>query len=96
MTKRLNGEGHIRQRADGTWEARITVEVGGVRKRVSFYGKTAESVREQMGKGRDRASRQEPIRDSVQRFGDYCEHWITAVRYRDEAREAGLIEEAAQ
>ena len=32
-----------------------------------------------MGKGRDRASRQEPIKDSVQRFGDYCEHWITAV-----------------
>ena len=40
MTKRLNGEGHIRQRSDGRWETQLTVDG----KRVSIYGKTAEDV----------------------------------------------------
>jgi integrase len=77
--KRLNGEGQIRQRSDGRWEARMTVDVGGARKRVSFYGATAEDVREQMKGGRDRADREEPIRDSTRRFADYAEHWLDNV-----------------
>lgn len=79
MSKRLNGEGQIRQRSDGRWESRMTVDVGGVRKRVSFYGATAEDVREQMEGGRDRADREEPIRDSTRRFADYAEHWLDNV-----------------
>jgi integrase len=79
MTKRHNGEGQIRQRSDGRWEARATVVVDGARKRVSFYGATAEAVREQMKEGRERAGRDEPIRDSVQRFGDYLTHWLDDV-----------------
>jgi integrase len=79
MAKRHNGEGQIRQRSDGRWEARVTVIVGGERKRVSFYGATAEAVRDQMKDGRARAEREEPIRDSTRRFGDYAEHWLDNV-----------------
>ncbi len=40
--KRGNGEGNIRQRLDGSWEARLTLPGG---RRQSFYGKTREAVR---------------------------------------------------
>lgn len=80
MTKRHNGEGHVRQRADGRWEAILTyADANGARKRISFYGKSAEDALAKFDAGRGRAGRQEPVRDSVQRFGDYVEHWITAV-----------------
>ena len=53
-TKRgANGGGTIRQRADGTWEARITLGVNpGTRKplRKSIYGKTQKEVRQKMQK----------------------------------------------
>ena len=38
--KRANGEGNIRLRKDGVWEARITVD----KKRISLYGKTCAEV----------------------------------------------------
>lgn len=44
MAKRANGEGNIRRRPDGTWEARITI--AGNRK--SLYGKTQAEVRQKM------------------------------------------------
>lgn len=44
MTKRANGEGNLRRRFDGTWEARITIEG----KRKSVYGKTQAEVRQKM------------------------------------------------
>jgi integrase len=80
MSKRHNGEGQVRQRSDGRWEARITVVAAdGSRKRVSFYGATAEAVRDQMKTGRDRADKREPIRDSTRRFGEYGQHWLDNV-----------------
>jgi Phage integrase, N-terminal SAM-like domain len=46
MTKRLgHGEGSIRQRADGTWEARVSLPTG---KRPSFYGKTRKEVQDKL------------------------------------------------
>ncbi len=44
MTKRANGEGNIRRRADGTWEARLIVNS----KRQSVYGKTQAEVRRKL------------------------------------------------
>jgi hypothetical protein len=41
MTKRARGEGSIRKRPDGLWEARITLDSG---KRQSFYGHAQNSV----------------------------------------------------
>jgi integrase len=47
-----NGEGSIRQRPDGTWEARVTTgyDSEGKPKRQSFYGKTRQEVAEKMNK----------------------------------------------
>lgn len=50
--KRGQGEGNIRQRTDGTWEARYTVGVdeNGKQKRKSIYGKTRKEVAEKLAK----------------------------------------------
>ena len=56
MTKRANGEGTVRQRANGTWEARLSFtdsETGRV-ERASFYGPTSKAVRDKMKTARDR------------------------------------------
>ena len=45
MNKRGNNEGSIRQRSDGTYEARVTLPDG---KRKSFYGKTRKEVNDKM------------------------------------------------
>ena len=47
--RRANGEGVVRQRKDGIWEARISTGYDpktGKLKRVSFYGKTQQKVME--------------------------------------------------
>lgn len=47
--RRGQGEGTIHRRADGLWEAQISLGfVGGKRKRRSFYGRTRAEVRERM------------------------------------------------
>ena len=43
--KRINGEGHIRRRADGRWEIQLTISNGTHNKRKSIYGKTQEEAR---------------------------------------------------
>jgi integrase len=57
-TRRPNGEGHIRPRADGRYERQLTVVVQGLRKRVSAYGRTirelnenTEALRRRLGTG---------------------------------------------
>lgn len=82
MSKRLNGEGHIRQRKDGRWETQLTVDG----KRVSIYGKTAEDVAAKRDDARGRIEREEPVVDSTQRLRDYIEHWCdTALEASDRA-----------
>lgn len=82
--RRSNGEGLVRKRADGRWEARLTyVDPAGARKTVSFYGPTEADVRDQLKTGRERAERFEPVRDSAQTLGGYLEHWITALEASD-------------
>ena len=52
-TRGANGGGSIRQRADGTWEARITLGTNpgtGKPLRKSIYGKTQKEVRQKMQK----------------------------------------------
>ena len=49
-SKKGNGEGTIRKRKDGSWEARITVgyNPNGTQKRKSIYGKTRQEVQKKM------------------------------------------------
>jgi hypothetical protein len=59
MAKRANGEGNVYQRANGTWEARIThVDPD---KRRSFYGPTAASVRAKLKEARKRIDDGAPV-----------------------------------
>ena len=44
--KRANGEGSIRKRADGRWEARYVSPIDG--KQRSVYGKTQKEVRQKL------------------------------------------------
>src|SRR4051812_19034752 len=43
--RRGHGEGTIKHRADGLWEARVSLEGG---KRRSFYGKTRKEVQDKL------------------------------------------------
>jgi hypothetical protein len=47
--RRGHGEGSIKQRVDGLWEARISLEGG---KRKSLYGKTRKEAQEGQAPGR--------------------------------------------
>ena len=51
MRKRANGEGSIRKRSNGTWEARVTVGVNPETGKLiskSVYGRTQKEVREKL------------------------------------------------
>ena len=48
MGKNGNGEGNIRQRPDGRWEARYCVETPAGLKRRSVYGKTRKEAAEKL------------------------------------------------
>lgn len=77
MTRRTPGEGSIRQRANGRWEARLpyTDLVTGQRKSVSFYGATAEVARAKLDKARDRVKIEAPVQDSTMLLAEWVEHW---------------------
>jgi integrase len=77
MAKRAPGEGSVRQRADGRWEARLSYidPVTGQRKSASFYGGNAESVRGQLDKARDRVKVEAPVQDSTMQLAEWIEEW---------------------
>jgi len=77
MAKRANGEGNVYQRANGTWEARMTYTDPdtGRRRRVSFYAKTAKAARAEMKKARDRVDVGAPVKDATTSVGDWLTHW---------------------
>ncbi len=77
MSKRAGGEGSVRQRADGRWEARLSYidPSTGRRRSASFYGATDEAVRDKLEKARDRIKVEAPVQDSAVRLADWVEHW---------------------
>ncbi|MGA5465588.1 tyrosine-type recombinase/integrase [Mycobacterium sp. NPDC050041] len=77
MGKRSNGEGNVYQRANGTWEARMSFvdPDTGRRRRVSFYGKTSRAVRAEMKKARDRVDAGAPVKDASTTVADWLSHW---------------------
>jgi hypothetical protein len=72
----------VRQRANGTWEARLTYvdPATGHRRSVSLYAPTAEAVRNTLDEARDRIKEQAPVRDSSQRLADRIEYWSDTLR----------------
>jgi integrase len=75
--RRANGEGSIRRRSGGGWEARIThVDPDtGERKRESLYGPTQAAVRAKMAAARRRIDAGAPVRDATRTVGDWVSHW---------------------
>jgi integrase len=77
MTKRANGEGNVRRRANGGWEARLSVtdtETGRT-ERVSFYAPTAKAARAKMTAARSRLEAGAPVKDATRTVADWLSHW---------------------
>lgn len=82
MGKRTNGEGSIRRRKDGRWEARITIGRDSDGKLIarSFYGNTQKEVKEQLAKFRKK--KEEGLNtEHDYTFEEYGQKW-----YRDHGR----------
>ena len=77
MSKRASGEGSVRQRPNGLWEARLSYvdPTSGRRRSASFYAATAEEARDKLDEARDRIKEEAPVRDSTQHLADWIEHW---------------------
>lgn len=92
--KRASGEGAIRQRPSGLWEARVTVGWDqGKRVRRSVYGKTQREVVEKLVPILAQVQRGEAPPSAIRTVGVFLEEWMeglelrvrpsTAKRYRD-------------
>lgn len=76
-SKRLNGEGNLRKRPNGVWEARVLIAAeDGPARRVSVYGKTQEEVRAKLADLRGRANAGQPLRDSERTVQAWAEEWM--------------------
>lgn len=82
MTKAANGEGSVRSkpRADGRWEGRYHIEVGGIWKRRSVFGRTkaetAKKLRDALS-ARDAGAHPVPAKETVSTFLD---SWLEGTR----------------
>ena len=77
MGRRANGEGNVRKRPDGRWEARVhwlDSDTGAMR-RQSFYGPTAKAVREKLAKAQERLADGAPVKDASRTVGDWLAQW---------------------
>jgi integrase len=78
MAKRRGaGEGLVRQRADGRWEARLSLGWrDGKRQRHSVYGTTQAEVLDELIEARQKHKKGMPIASSGQTVGDFLIHWL--------------------
>ncbi len=79
-TRTANGCGAIRKRADGRWEARITVGVDpitGKQKRKSVYGKTQKEVRMLLTKITAEVDAGEYLEPTKMKVGDWFDTWVS-------------------
>ena len=76
MSKRNNGEGNIRQRPNGTWEARYSYQVDGELKRGSVYGPTKTATREKLNAVLDRVKDERAPVDSTQTLATWAAEWV--------------------
>lgn len=76
--KRGNNEGSITRRADGRWQARVSLDAGN---RKYFYGKTRQEVAAQLTAAlRDRDQGLPPIADERQTLVQYLDNWLATMR----------------
>ena len=80
MAKRTNGEGTVRQRPNGQWEARISYR-GDDDKivRRSFYGKTAADARRKMREALKRVEQDLPPVDATATLATWIDQWQASI-----------------
>ncbi|MFN8515013.1 MAG: tyrosine-type recombinase/integrase [Chloroflexia bacterium] len=77
MSKRAHGEGTIRKRADGRWEAMITVpQPDGSTKRRSIYGKTQAEVRRKLTEARGTLDKGDELIANRQTVAQFLDRWL--------------------
>jgi integrase len=74
---RDNGEGEIRERKDGTFEARLRIGNG---ERRSFYGKTKKEVRDKLNAARRDYEAGRLAKDPARKVGGFLDEWLTIRR----------------
>jgi integrase len=81
MTKRKqgNGEGSIRNRADGRWEARLVYVDGARTVRRSIYAKTRAAAARELRDAIRRRERGERQQDDTTRAAVFWDEWLTGV-----------------
>lgn len=76
VRKRANGEGTVRKRADGRFEARLVHEdEEGRVTRQSFYGTTSTQVRAELKAAQSRLAAGAPIKDATRTVGVWATQW---------------------
>jgi integrase len=77
MTRRGKGEGTIRKRADGLWEARIDLGVvDGKRRQKSIYGKTRREVQQKLADLKRQAAQGVNLAVPKQTVAQFLDHWL--------------------
>ncbi len=78
--RRANGEGTIRRRKDGRYEARIYVPVvGGGSKRITLYGRTQAEVREKLLDKQQDVRQGKHVPGTSQRVDAFLDYWLEQV-----------------
>ncbi|MDO9063129.1 MAG: site-specific integrase [Microbacterium sp.] len=78
MSKRVNGEGSIRQRANGRWEARLTYkDDDDSLKSLSYYGGSKKEAKAKLDAARKRLEAGDPANDATMTVGQWCETWMS-------------------
>lgn len=76
MAKRANGEGSVRQRPDGKWEARISYrDDAGRLVRRSFYASTQREARAKAKTATRRLERSLPVVDARTTLSAWADQW---------------------
>jgi integrase len=79
MTRRGPGEGSIRERSDGTWEARLRHTLDGRQERRSVYGRTRAEVRSKLAELARARSSGLAVDGGRQTVAVYLERWAQDV-----------------
>ena len=77
--KRGRGEGLIRQRTDGSWEARVSLgyDTDGKRQQRSVYGKTKADVQDKLRKLQNDAAGGQLAEPASVTVGQYLDSWLS-------------------
>jgi integrase len=78
--RRSNGEGSIYHRKDGRWEGAVYVlTTSGIKKRVSYYGRTRGEVQRKLRDTQHQADQGVPFPERSWRLDDYLDYWLEHV-----------------